>query len=80
MKMILKKMDNPLDELRVGSTETMLISTISYSIEEENVIIAPGEKQKAIINVNGSILRKVCFALPAAQRTFSDIMLKEIPI
>ena len=52
----LEEDDNPLDELRVGSTETMLISTIPYSIEEENVIIDPWGKQKAIINVNGSIL------------------------
>ena len=41
--------DNPLDELRIGSTETMLIATIPYSIEEENVNkIAPGENKKPI--------------------------------
>ena len=44
----LEEDDNSLDELRVGSTETMLISTIPYSIEEENVIIAPGENKKPL--------------------------------
>ena len=44
----LEEDDNPLDELRVGSTETMLISTILYSIAEENVIIAPGENKKPL--------------------------------
>ena len=44
----LEEDDNPLDELRVGSTETMLISTIPYSIEEENFIIAPGENKKPL--------------------------------
>ena len=53
--------DNPLDDLRVGSTETMLISTIPYSVEEENVIIAPGENKKPISLLLGQYCEEFAF-------------------
>ena len=42
----LEEDENPLDDLRVGSNESMLVSNIPYAIDEENITIAPGEGVK----------------------------------
>ena len=40
--------EDPLSIHRTASNETALVSEIPYIINDENVIIAPGERQKPV--------------------------------
>ena len=40
--------ENPLDKMRIGSSETVLVSNIPHVLDEETVTIAPGEGKKPL--------------------------------
>ena len=40
------EVENPLDELRIGSNESVLTPKIPYQIDQESITIAPGEGKK----------------------------------
>ena len=41
-----EEVENPLDELRIGSNESVLTPKIPYQIDQESITIAPGEGKK----------------------------------
>ena len=44
----LEEVDDPLDQYRIGASDSVLIPTIPCQINEENVTIAPGEGIKPV--------------------------------
>ena len=44
----IEESENPLDKMRVGSSETILVSNIPHTIRDETVTIAPGEGKKPL--------------------------------
>ena len=76
----LKEIDNPLDNLRVGSTETMLISNIPYSIEQENIISAPGENKKPLSLMKGENCKALAFPYLFPRGKFGYNVERDVPL
>ena len=76
----LEEIDNPLDDLRVGSTETMLISNIPYSIEQENIIIAPGENKKPLSLMTDENCEALAFPYLFPRGKFGYNVERDVPL
>ena len=57
----LEEDENPLDDLRVGSNESMLVSNIPYAIDEEYITIAPGEGKKPLSMLSDKNCEELAF-------------------
>ena len=76
----LEEIDNPLDDLRVGSTETMLISNIPYSLEQENITIAPGENKKPLSLMTDENCEELAFPYLFPRGKFGYNVERDVPL
>ena len=46
---LLEEVENPLNKHRIGANETALISTVPCQLNDDDIVIAPGQGKKTII-------------------------------
>ena len=76
----LEEDENPLDDLRVGSNESMLVSNIPYAIDEENITIAPGEGKKPLSMLSDKNCEELAFPYLLPKGRFGFNVNREIPL
>ena len=59
--------EDPLSMHRTGSNETAIVSEILYVINDENIIIAPGQEKKSVSILSDEFLPKDKFGYKAIE-------------